>query len=58
MQIISLGDNLHETSKPILFHAKLSPNLHQISKPIFWGEKKNTSKMSTEIFAKNAKRLI
>ena len=48
MQIVSLGDNLHEMSKPIfgkkkkekyLKMASSGDNLHETSKPIFWKKK-------------------
>ena len=40
MQIVSIGDNLHEMSKPVFN----GDNLHEMSKPVFWKkEKKNIS---------------
>ena len=32
MQIVSIGDNLHEMSNPVLD----GDNLHEMSNPIFW----------------------
>ena len=39
MQIVSLGDNLHEMSKPSV---SLGDNLHNMSKPIFCGKIRKT----------------
>ena len=56
MQIVFLGDNLHEMSKPIFGENKLGDNLHE-SQNLFSGkiEKKIFKMLSAKIFTGNAK---
>ena len=35
MQIVSIGDNLHEMSNPV-FWENTGDNLHEVSNPVFW----------------------
>ena len=50
MQIVSIGDKLHEMSS--LFSGKS----HKVSKPVFWKKRDNLHEMSKPVFRKKNKK--